>query len=73
MHGDCKIWRTEKEMGHGSCQMYIVRKEICFSCYKHHLKIIGCYVDGENIPKERFLGYSFKSALQRVNHVKSFL
>ena len=34
---------------------------------------MGCYVDEEKIPKERFLGYNFKSALQRVNHVNSFM
>ena len=58
------------EIGHVRC---IVKKRNCFSCYKSHLRIVGCYVDEENIPKERFLGYHFKIALQRVNHVKSFL
>ena len=42
-------------------------------CIVNHLKIMGCYVDEEKIPKERFLGYNFKSALERVNHVKSFM
>ena len=58
------------EIGHIKC---IVKKEMCFSCYRHHLKIMGCYEDEEKIPKERFLGYHFKMALDRVEHVKSFL
>ena len=60
------------EIGHVKC---IVKKtkRICFSCYKYHLKIMGCCVDEEKIPKERFLGFNFESALQRVNHVKSFM
>ena len=58
------------EIGHVKC---IVKKRICFSCYKYHLKIMGCYEDEENIPRERFLGFNFDIALQRVNHVKSFL
>ena len=37
------------EIGHVKC---IVKKQICFSCYKYHLKIMGCYVDEEKIPKE---------------------
>ena len=55
---------------HARC---IAKRQICFSCYKYHMKIMGCYVDEENTPRERFLGYNFKSALQRVKHVKSFL
>ena len=58
------------EIVHVKC---IVKKQMRLSCYKYYLKIMGCYVDEENIPKERFLGYHFKMALQRVNHVKSFL
>ena len=58
------------EIGHVKC---IVKKRICFSCYKYYLKIMGCYEDEENIPRERFLGFNFDIALQRVNHVKSFL
>ena len=58
------------EIGHVKC---IVKKEDCFSCYKYHFRIMGCFVDEEKIPKERFLGFDFKTALPRVNHVKSFL
>ena len=48
------------EIGHVKC---IVKKQICPPCHKYNLKIMGCYVDEEKIPKERFLGYNFKSAL----------
>ena len=58
------------EIGHVKC---VVKKDMCFNCYKHHLRIVGCYVDEEKIPKERFLGFNFKEALKRVNHVKSFV
>ena len=56
-------------IGHVKC---IVKKDMCFNCYKYHLKIVGCYVDEEKIPRERFLGFDFKVALQRTNLVKSF-
>ena len=34
---------------------------------------MGRYVDEENVNRTRFLGYNFKSALQHINHVKSFM
>ena len=58
------------EIGHIKC---IVKNQMCFLCYVSHLKIMGCYVDGEKIPRERFLGYHYKMALDRVNGVKSSL
>ena len=58
------------EIRHIKC---IVKKQICFSCYRHHLKIKGCYVDEEKIPKEKFFGYNFTFALERVDRVKSLL
>ena len=35
--------------------------------------IYGHYVDLEGVKRERFLAFSFETALQRVNHVKSFM
>ena len=58
------------EIGHIKC---IVQKEMCFNCYRHHLKIMGCYEDENKIPKERFLGFNFTFALARVGRVKSYL
>ena len=58
------------EIGHVKC---ILKKEMCFSCDRHHFKIVGCYEDGEKIPRERFLGYNFKMSLDRVERVKSSL
>ena len=40
------------EIGHVKC---IVKKRMCFSCYTHHLRIVGCYEDEEKIPKKDFL------------------
>ena len=67
-----KYWELKREWGIGHVRC-IVKRQICFSCYSYHMKIIGCYADEENTPGERFLCYNFKSALQRINHVKSFL
>ena len=58
------------EIGHIKC---IVKRVMCFSCYRHHFKIMGCYEDEEKIPRERFLGYTFKMSLDRVYSVKSSL
>ena len=43
-HGIKKYGELKRkwEIGHVRC---IVKNEICFACYKHHLKIMGCYVD----------------------------
>ena len=55
-------------LGHVRC---VVKKQVFFSTY---IEIMGCYFDFEdNVKRERFLGYDFKSALQRINHVKSFM
>ena len=35
--------------------------------------IYGHYVDLEDVKRKRFLAFSFERALQRVNHVKSFM
>ena len=56
------------EIGHVRC---IVKKDMCFLCYCHHLKIIGCFEDEEKIPRERFLGFGFEEALRLGDGVKS--
>ena len=49
----------------------VVKKTVFFKTY---IEIMGSYVDFEDrVKRERFLGYDFKSALQRLNHVKSFM
>ena len=46
----------------------------CYNCcYKACMRVYGCYVDEEDVKRERFLGYDLKSALQRINHVKWFM
>ena len=37
------------------------------------LKISGHYVDEDKVKQDMFLGYGYQQALNRVNHVKSFL
>ena len=54
------------EIGHVRC---IAKKNICFTCYKHHLIIVGCHLDLENIPRERFLGFNFREALYNVSTI----
>ena len=55
-------------LGHIRC---VVKKRIFFQRY---IEIMGGYLDREDhVKRERFLGYDFKSALQRINHVKSFM
>lgn len=44
---------------------------VCQGAY--HLKIRGCYIDEEHRARQVFLGYDFQSAMQRIDHVKSFL
>ena len=63
---EIKLYKELKDkwaLGHIRC---IVKKS--------YVQIMGCYVDRvERVNRERFLGNNFKSALQRVNHVKSFM
>ena len=55
-------------LGHISCAVE------CFKCcHRPCMSIYGHYVDVEHVKRKIFLAYSFKRALQRVNHVKSFL
>ena len=37
------------------------------------MSIYGNYVDLEGVNRKKFIAFSFERALQRVNHVKSFL
>ena len=55
-------------LGHIRC---VVKKKIFCQRYT---EIMGCYLDREDhVKRERFLGFDFKSASQRINHVKSFM
>ena len=55
-------------LGHIRC---VVKKTVFFKSY---IVIMGSFLDREDhVKRERFLGYDFKSALQRINHVKSFM
>ena len=68
---DIKLYKELKDkwaLGHISCHI-----RCCRSCPDPDMSIYGFYVDEENVKRRRFLGLNFKSALQRVNHVKSFI
>ena len=55
-------------LGHVKC---VVKKQVFFSTY---IVIMGCYFDREDCAeRERFLGFDFRGAMQRINHVKSFM
>ena len=62
--------KREWEIGHIKC---IITKRMCPTCCSRHVYIMGCYVNEEGVRKERFLGYNFKMALDRVDIVKSSL
>ena len=52
----------------------VQRHDKCTVCHEQHMRAVhGCYVDENHVIQEVFLGFDFKQALQRVNHVKSFL
>ena len=62
-------------LGHVRC--VVKRTEILFrpriKMSIPSMSIYGHHVDLEGVKRKKFLGFSFESALQRVNHVKSFL
>ena len=63
-----KELKDEWALGHIRC---VVKRKIFFERY---IVIMGCYLDREDhVKRERFLGFDFKSASQRINHVKSFM
>ena len=64
--------RVKEKWGIGHVKCYI-KKGPCFGCDCYHTRVVGCYLDVENVTREAFLAYNLKKALQRVNHVKSFL
>ena len=67
-----KYGRLKRKWGIGHIKC-IVGKGICRFCTWHHLKLMGCYEDEEGEREERFLGYNYRMALDRVDIVKSSL
>ena len=63
--------QVKEKWGIGHVKVY-VKKRRCFACDDYHMRVVGCYVDVENVEREAFLVYNLKKALQRVDHVKSF-
>ena len=67
-----KYGRLKRKWGIGHIKCF-VGKGICRFCNWHHLRLMGCYVNEEGEREERFLGYNYKMALDRVDNVKSSL
>ena len=67
-YGELKI-----KLGIGHVKCIKPHGEVCHICDRYHVKIMGCYGNEEGVRKERFLGYNFKMALDRVDIVKSSL
>ena len=68
---DIKLYKELKDkwaLGHIKCAIACRR-----FCPDPCMSIYGSYVDEENVKRERYLGNTFKRALQRLNHVKSFI
>ena len=52
----------------------VERHEKCSVCHQHHMRAVhGFYLDEYHVMQKIFLGFDFKQAMSRVNHVKSFL
>lgn len=62
----------KKKWGIGHIK-YIISKTICLLCCTLHVKIVGYYLDEAKIPRERFLGYHYDLAWNRVDGIKSSL
>jgi len=50
-----------------------IRFDRCNCGYGNVIGIWGYFPDECNVERKRYLGIDFKQALERVNHVKSFL
>ena len=70
-----KRHQLKEAWGLGPIRCRIIK---CKQCTEDALGILGfrlcgVYTDLSNVKKVVFLGYNIPAALQRVNHVKSFL
>ena len=64
---EIKLYKELKDkwaLGHIRCVV---------KCYRPGMYIYGHCVDLEGVKRKKFLAFSFERALQRVNHVKSFM
>ena len=52
----------------------VERHEKCSVCHHQHMRAVhGFYLDEYHVMQKIFLGFDFKQAMSRLNHVKSFL
>ena len=68
-----KYGELKRRWGIGHVKCIKPHGEVCYICDRYHVKVVGYYEDQEGVQKERFLGYNFKMALDRVDIVKSSL
>ena len=64
--------RVKKKWGIGHVRCRVV-KGPCVGCGGYHMRVFGCYVNAENEEREVYLAYNLRTALKRVNEVKSYL
>ena len=64
--------RVKEKWGIGHVKCY-VKKGPCLGCDGYHVRVVGCYVNAENVDREIYLAYSLRKALKRVDEVKSIL
>ena len=68
-----KYGELKRRWGIGHVKCIKPHGEVCHICDRYHVRIVGYFEDQEGVQKERFLGYNFKMALDRVDIVKSSL
>ena len=68
-----KYGELKRRWGIGHVKCIKPHGEVCYICDRYHVKVVGYYEDQEGVRRERFLGYNFKMALDRVDIVKSSL
>ena len=67
-----KYTRLKEEWKLGHVKLIVKRCNTVWNDM-YHVRIMGCYVNDENVKKEVLLDYNFDAAMNRLNHVKSFL
>ena len=63
--------RVKEKWGIGHVKCYV--RGPCIGCDGYHVRVVGCYVNAENEEREVYLAYNLRTALKRVNEVKSYL
>ena len=62
--------RLKKKWGIGHVRC---RAKKCNNCDGHHMRVVGCYLNAEEEEREIYLAFNLRTALSRVDEVKSYL